>query len=260
MTTTVTSAYTGAGSGTWTIVDDTPLAIAAAATEITAAITAIQIANEKLYGTLGQAIPGSPINVMKSMLETQLQVAANMTSTMKKLDDLTIVLTKLNQTLSSSIEGSSSISYNLNKMVTTQQLAVADQIKNNKFQQMTTNAALVDAGKEPTVVTHDAYTAQVKGAVTDVSGIKIQVGAASLIEQGTDEAAKIAKEQATKLLATPFVTWIKDKWADLTTSKVVTAPIQPVKDQADKAERATIAIKAGLTPPAQDLVSPPVQA
>lgn len=215
----------------------------------------------KLNYTLSSAgglEPGSPGAVMKGLVEVNLQASASMDSAMSKLSDLVASINSLNKTLETTIHMNATISYNLQALVTTQQLAVADQIKNNHFQQLTTNAALVEAGKPPTEVTPDSLKNQVTGAVTDTGNIKLQVSASTLTSQGMTEAVTQSFAIATSMIAkTSFGTWIATQWASLKGSVATMFPTDTAKAVADKTDRATIAAKVVATPPSADAAPAP---
>jgi hypothetical protein len=255
MTTTVTMS----GPGSTVIVDDAALAITTAAASITAAIAAATAAQttaqQAIWGAPGGKIPGTGAALLSGLVMAQQQTNANLTTLLAKLNETNTALAKVSQSIEHVVEGSASISYNLNKIVTTQQLAAADQIKNNKFQQTTTNNALIDAGKPATEVPPAAMQAQVKGAVKDIASIKTEVGTATLLEQGVDEAAQQAKKMAEKLLGQPFTDWIKSTWDSFVAAKIFTSPTGPAKAVADQTDRKLISVNTLTPPPSQDLVS-----
>ena len=205
----------------------------------------------------GSLEPGSPGAIMKATVETNLQATSNLDSALTKMSDLVASIQSLNKTVETAIHMNATISYKLNSLVTTQQIAVADQIKNNQFQQATTNAALADAGKPPTVIPDQAYTDKLKAAVQDTSNVKLQVTAANLTSQGMTEAVTQSFTIATTMIAkTSFGTWIATQWASLKGSVATMFPTDTAKAVADKTDRATIAAKAVALPPTADVAPP----
>jgi hypothetical protein len=92
--------------------------------------------------------------------------------------------------------------------VTTQAMAVADQINNNKFQQVTTNAALKRSDLPETVVPTDSLAKTFQDTATSVTSFKAQVGAANLVQTGIQESFEYGKTLATQYLKDSFIgTW-----------------------------------------------------
>ena len=102
----------------------------------------------------------------------------------------------------------SGISGQMSTMVTTQVMAVADQINNNKFQQVTTNAALKRSDLPETVVPADSLDKTFKDTASSVTAFKAQVGAANLVQNGITESFAYGQTLATQYLKDTFVgTW-----------------------------------------------------
>jgi hypothetical protein len=109
----------------------------------------------------GQAQAVNDIATMQAdMLETHQEIAAGLT------------------TLASVLSG---MSGQVATLATTQAMAVADQINNNKFQQQTTNAALKRSDLPETVVPADSLAKTFKETETSLTSFKAQVGAANLV-------------------------------------------------------------------------------
>jgi hypothetical protein len=90
------------------------------------------------------------------------------------------------QKMKSSIDtlqsGLASVSSQLAAGVTTTQLATADQIKANKFQQQTTNASLKRADLPETEVSDESFLSSTQKLVDDTLTFKSQIGISSLVE------------------------------------------------------------------------------
>lgn len=140
-----------------------------------------------------------------------------------RLQELTTATNNVAKKIEVDTTGMASIATQLAKLTTTTQLMAADQIKNNVFQQQTTNKALADAGKEPTVVKQEDLKTSVKASVEDISMIKLQTSAASLFEQAVTETTTEAYTTAAAWAAkTEAGGWLIDQWGKL---KVATVSI-----------------------------------
>ena len=92
--------------------------------------------------------------------------------------------------------------------VTTQQVAVADQIKNNKFQQVTTNAALKRSDLPETVVPQDALTKTFKDTTSETILFKTQIAGANLVQSGITDSLAYGQTLAVQYLKDSFIgTW-----------------------------------------------------
>lgn len=217
--------------------DNAALAIAAAIREQTAVhskisttldliltqATAMNTFNEKNWGTTGLATPGSPVILSQVTAESVSDIASLLGTIAKQQAELTTVVNGMKG-------GLSSISSGIAAGVTTQQIAVTDQIKNNKFQQSTTNAALERAGLDPTEVPPVSRKESITSAIQDVSELKLQTTAANLI---TDQLS-----QGFEFAATQITEWAKQTalgsaaisaWGDLVGLLTVTKPTTAAK-------------------------------
>lgn len=183
----MTTIVTQGGPGTWTITDDT-----------SAAIIAQTLANERLWGSAGLAIPGSPI----SMMQVQAQSLNDMASMMATMMENQKAMTANIQIIQTALAG---LTVHVANGVTTQQVAVADQIKNNKFSQQTTNAALERAELPPTVVTPGDLLTTIQSTVSDVTMLKAQTEAASLVETTLTKGITWTIAQGTDLVSKAWI-------------------------------------------------------
>jgi len=165
---TVTIPYPG---GTATMADSTALAIAAQT-----------LANEKLWGQAGLKIPGSPIAMMQVQSQSINDMASMMASMMEQQKEMTEAISSIRTSLAG-------VSSHLAAGVTTQQVALTEQIKNNKFTQQTTNDALQRAELPPTQVLPADLVDGTKILVQDVSMVKGQIFVAGLVEDSISKAA-----------------------------------------------------------------------
>ena len=184
-------------------VDDT-LATAAIAAQTAAMIadTAVTAAQtvwfEKNIGLLGLKTPGSFIS--------QVSVVAD------SLNDTTVILSEMLEKQKELVAQLGSIQTSLNAVssqiasgVTTQQLAVADQIKSNKFQQLNTNAALARAELPPIEVKPADMGDSITSAIADVGALKIQATAAQLVESNISAGIAWTTTQTSNIISESFV-------------------------------------------------------
>jgi hypothetical protein len=150
--------------GTATMADSTALAIIAQT-----------LAQEKLWGTAGLAIPGSPI----CMMQVQAQALNDIASLMASMADQQKAMSENITLIQGAIAG---LTGHVASGVTTAQIAVTDQINNNKFNQATTNSALERADLPPTEVTSGDLLETTQKTIADVTQFKGQIYAAGLVE------------------------------------------------------------------------------
>jgi hypothetical protein len=164
----------------------------AAATAIAAAIREQTIQQGTLYvsliaylnlnfGQAATAIPGSPAAAQRVQAQA--------------VNDISVVLTNMmdqQQKLISAIEVIQTALAGLNSQaaagVTTQQLALSDQIKANKFKQQTTNESLKRAGLPETEVAEESFLESTKEMIDNTLSLKTQITIASLIERQLSDA------------------------------------------------------------------------
>lgn len=213
-----------------------------AAMAIAAAINNLIASNEKQYGIMNTYLtsqwsvtalktPGTPTAIMKANAQA--------------MNDVTVLLASMidqQKKLIASIQviqsGIASVSANVSAGVTTQQLAVADQIKNNQFQQLTTNAALERADLPKTVVNPADIQTQVQSAVQDTLTVKTQVKASALVEEQITSAVAWTTTTASNIVAQSFVgTAATNAWNGLKKLLKITDP--PVTETAAETKAAT---------------------
>jgi hypothetical protein len=181
----------------------------AAATSIAAAIREQTINQTALYSTFiayldlnfGQSaalIPGSPATAQRVQAQA--------------VNDISVVLTNMmdqQQKLISSIEVIQTALAGLNSQaaagVTTQQLALSDQIKANKFKQQTTNDSLKRAGLPETKVAEESFIESTKEMVDNTLILKSQISVASLIERQLSDALKWIGTTMLDLVSQTFI-------------------------------------------------------
>ena len=101
----------------------------------------------------------------------------------------------------------------LSQMLVTQQMALADQMHNNLFQQQVTNTSRTEAGLSAITVQPDSYTSQITGAVTNVGTIQTQVGSAAIVTNAVTSAGAQALAYTTTWLgSTAIGSWFVDQY------------------------------------------------
>jgi hypothetical protein len=188
---TVTSTFTGAGTGTWTYVDDVGAQVALLTAAINAQTTAIngqlialntQLANLN-FSPAASETPGTPAASLQVIASALNDVATVMASTMESSSEQTAGL----RVIATALAG---INAQVSSGVTTAQLALADQMHNNEFQQATTNAALARSDLPPTVVPDVAFTDKINKAIDDAGIIKAQTSAIGFVETQIGDAVR----------------------------------------------------------------------
>jgi len=191
MSFTVNSVFTGAGSGTWTYVDDVGAQVALLTAAVNAQTTAIngqlialntQLSNLN-FSPNASEIPGTPAASLQVIAGALNDLANIMASTMDSASEQTAGL-RIIATALAGINSQEAAS------VSTQQLAFADQLHNNEFQQMTTNAALERSDLPPTVVPDTGLTDKINKGISDSGIIKAQTTAIGFVETQIGDAVR----------------------------------------------------------------------
>jgi hypothetical protein len=89
--------------------------------------------------------------------------------------------------------------------VTTQQLALSDQIKANKFKQQTTNESLKRAGLPETEVAEESFLESTKEMIDNTLTLKTQISFASLVERQLSDAIKWIATTMFDLVSQTFI-------------------------------------------------------
>jgi hypothetical protein len=192
--------------------------------------------NTAQWSQAGIKIPGTPISVLAVQARALTNMSTMMASTMKTQSEIAAKLTGIQVALAQ-------VSSQMAASVTTSQVHLAETIKNNKFQQQTTNAALVRSGIEPTVVTPASLPATIKETIDSVGPVKAAMAAAGLVEQSIGSAVAWTTTTVGNLIAESYVgsaaaeafSTVKG-WLGITkaqeTQKALTTETQAVIDKA----------------------------
>jgi hypothetical protein len=177
---TTTASFTG-GPGTFTILDDTPLAIY---TFQTAWATNWALDYEyKLsnWSPIGSGVTNTPIAQMVAISIT----LGNISTYLKNIDSKTGTINASIQQLTESVQtlttGAAAIQGTMSRQLITQQLAYLDQQRNNNFQQLATNAARTEAGQKPIEVSPAQFDTTLKQNVVDIGTLNGQVAATDYV-------------------------------------------------------------------------------
>jgi hypothetical protein len=177
--------------GTATMADSTAIAIAAAE-------TARALHTESLWGTAGLAIPGSPICMMQVQAQSLNDMATLMASMSAQQKEMIEAISSIRTSLAG-------VSSHLAAGVTTQQVALTQQIKNDKFTQQTTNAALERAELPPTKVLPDDLAEDTVAIVKDVTMVKGQIYVGGLVEDSISKATTWTTTIVTDYISESFI-------------------------------------------------------
>jgi hypothetical protein len=151
---------------------------------LSTAISANTAMIEKQFGSAAATVsPGGITSIASDSADSLFAIYGAIVKQNDILRDINTTLGKLANQMETSTTGMANVQYGLTKMSTIQAMAFADQTRNNKFQQKATNAALVDAGKEPIVVKPDEFTVAAKQTLTDIGSVNLQVKGANLLEE-----------------------------------------------------------------------------
>lgn len=168
------------------------------------------------------------------------------------------LLMKLNtnvQLVANSLEvvsrGLATISSHASEAVVTSQMALADQVKNNKHQQLTTEAAQAAAGLPKTVVTPEITVDTIKVNIEDVGAIKAQAAVAGLVSDGTAKALGFATTTVTTWVAESALgQWVKKAYGDVELAvKALFAKEKAINKAVDAAVDKNITMSGNATIP-----------
>lgn len=148
---------------------------------LTTQLTALNYSVAQNTGPIGRDVPGTLSASVNAMARSLNDLSNNSASILEKQGELVSAIGSVQTSVSR-------VSSTINAGVTTQQMALSDQIQNNKFQQLTTNAALERADLPPTEVPPETLSDKVKETIDTVSDLKTQVFAAGIVERGLTEA------------------------------------------------------------------------
>jgi hypothetical protein len=194
--------------------DIAALKIAASIDAMTLLIGKIDLANIAMvsttFGVAAAKIPGTIPAILAGQAGTQSDILKAISAQTEAIDNLSLAVGKVAASVESITTAAANIQYTMAQQLTTQQLAVSNQVKNNKFQQLTTNAALVRAELPPTEVKPDDMKTAVVNGFQDISLIKAQTIVTSYVSDtitnGTTEGLKIGQAWVAQTAFGKFLT------------------------------------------------------
>lgn len=191
-------------------------AITTASAAQVAATTTQNVMLEKLFGaTATTASPGGITAASTAAAKSVGDLLAKMDAQTKAINELTVAMGKVASSVETITTAAANMHYTQTQMLTTQQLAVSDQIKNNKFNQLTTNAALTRAELPPTEVKPEEMKTTITNGVKDIGVIKLETLASNTISETlSDTAAKGIKISQEWVAQTAFGKWITSYYAE----------------------------------------------
>jgi hypothetical protein len=211
---TTTAAFTG-GPGTFTILDDTPAAILAFQTVWAASDTtkaAYLVAN---WSPVGALVTNTPIATMCSMASSQSSIATYLKNIDSKTGTINSSIQQLTEAVQALTTGAAAIQGTMSRQLVTQQLTFLDQQRNNKFQQLATNAARVEGGKSEIVVTNAEFDKTLKANLLDIGTLNSQVASTSyILNTITETGSDAIKTASTWFLTTKVGGALKGAYVD----------------------------------------------
>jgi hypothetical protein len=186
-------------------------------------------------------------NTQLALLVAANQAAAiNMGGCWEKLADIEIRMRKADVRMEVMQTGLASISNKMADAATTAQMAYLDQVKNNEFQQQTTNASLARGGHPPTVVQPADLLTKLQKNIQEVTILKGEVAATNLVSGFISDGISKAWTTSYQWVATSAVgTFLSAQFLVLETKVAYVFSKEFIKDAIDFSERQVQKIKAG---------------
>jgi hypothetical protein len=194
--------------------------------------------NVNQWSAAGLTTPGSPIAVLAAQGKALTNISLMMASMMQTQSEIAAKLSGVQV-------GLAQVSSQMAAGVTTSQVQLAETIKNNKFQQQTTNAALVRSNIAPTVVEPSTLPATIQETITTVAPLKAAMAASNLVEQSIGSAVGWTTTTVTNMISETFIgRAAADAFSTVKGWIGITKPDETVKKAA--AEASATAAKAAL--------------
>jgi len=207
----VTASFSTGGN---VVIDDTTEVAQLAA--LISALTANTALLEKNIGPAGLEIPGTLICELSLIASNTSLMVKRQAEIDKSLQKLIGTLGALQNQLGTVTTGMAHSVQLQAQQLTTTQLMAADQIKNNKFQQLNTNAALEGSGQNPIVVEPQALIDQIKNSVQDISTIQAQTAATAYVSNAVTGTVGAAYKTSIEWAAqSSFGKWVSGVWLDV---------------------------------------------
>jgi hypothetical protein len=245
MTFTVTSTFTGAGTGTWTYVDDVSAQVALLTTQVTALNTLVT-AN---LSPAGIATPGTPVAIWSAQADTLDMILQNLQDMHDRMEEMTIQQTNLEKRIEDQTKGMATMVHLAAEQATTAEMLYVATVKNFEFTEKTTNDALAAVGKPPTVVTPQAILDKIKANIQDLSIVKAEQNATNYIFTKINDTITAAYTTAeTWYLSSAVGTFITEKWGLLKAKVKSLFGIKEAEKAVAQTRRTRNSTKAGNPP------------
>jgi len=237
----VTATFSTGGS---VVINDT---VEVAAIEaLTAAITAQNTLLTANLTPAGIATPGTPVAIWSAQQDALQMMQEMLEELNDRMAEMSIQQTNIEKRMEDQTKGMATMVHLAAEQTTTAQMAYLDQVKNNQFQQQTTNAALAEVGKPPTVVTPQSILAKIQANVQDITVLKAEQAATNAVFTKISEAITAAYTTAEAwYLSSAIGTFITKAWGDLKAKVKSLFGIQEAKKVTNKARRTLNSTKAG---------------
>lgn len=191
-------------------------------------------------GPLGVKTPGTVSASLNALATASVNIMDASVSMSKTQGEIVASLGALQTAVSR-------LSATVNSGVTTQQMALADQMQNNKFQQVTTNAALERSGLPPTEVPEETFVTKVEDTIRQTTDMKTQVFSANLIESGLQEAVAWTATTAQDTIAQTFIgAQVAAMWGTVKGWLIKTKPETPKIESLAAADGVKIRSQLGI--------------
>jgi DNA polymerase III alpha subunit (gram-positive type) len=167
--------------------------IAASIDILTAAIGEISLVQnalqESTFGSTARGIPGTIPAILVAQAATHTDMLNAMGAQTKAINQVQQSIGNLGSELGKVTTAAANMQYIMTQQLITTEFMASDQIKNNKFQQLTTNAALERANLPKTEVKPDDMKTAVVNGFQDISVIRAQSTVISYASNAVTSAA-----------------------------------------------------------------------
>lgn len=207
----VTATFSTGGN----VVIDDSVAVAA----ITALTNAILAQNALLtanFTSAGIKTPGAPVALMGVTADSVTDIASILADISTALGDLNKGAVESSSAIQKLQLGMASIATQTAKNGVIAQMALTDQIKNNEFQQKTTNQALADAGKPPTVVTPANILTKIQATIQDLTTFNAEASISGFVVTSIQDGFTFSYNYVTEWISGTAVSqWFVSTWTDI---------------------------------------------
>jgi len=186
------------GPGSWTITDDAATAIPAAISALTSTLVALNGFLLTNFSATASATPLTPNAINKVAAGALNDMAPALVSINEAIQGATSQLTQLNTALATLTSHIAQISNN-------QAMMAVDQIQNNKFQQLATNASLERSGFPPVVVQPSVTLQTIKDTIGNVTTFNAEAKAAGLVTNAITDATSRVSSFLTSYIENSFI-------------------------------------------------------